>query len=230
MLVQKQIEIDRITMTLGGAISMHPYSILIAIAQYLGRIRIRAMNEHLLHPDDESLMRLIQQGDHGAFTEMVNRHSKRFYGIAYRSLFNKHDAEDIVQEAFLKLWGKSDLWNPHREAKFTTWFYRIVVNLCLDYKRRKLTLPLAEDMESADRMDGQEEMLNEKQRQEMLDRFIRELPERQQMALNLCFYEGLSNQEAADIMGVHIKALQSLIVRAKTTLKKRVNHNSSLGI
>jgi RNA polymerase sigma-70 factor (ECF subfamily) len=55
-----------------------------------------------------------------------------------------------------------------------------------------------------------------------LDRFIRELPERQHLALNLCFYEGLSNKEAAEIIGVEVKALQSLIMRAKTTLREKV--------
>lgn len=224
MIVQKHIEIDRITIMLTGAISMHPYSILVSIAKYLGSIRITDMNEHFSRLDDESLIRLIQQGDHGAFSEIVNRHSKRFYSIAYRILFNKHDAEDIVQEAFLKLWGKSELWNHNREAKFTTWFYRVVVNLCLDYNRGKKPMSLSEDIQLIDRINGQEVVLNKKQRQEILNRFIQELPERQQLALNLCFYEGLSNQEAADIMGVKLKALQSLIMRAKTTLKEKVKH------
>lgn len=224
MVVQKQIEIDRITAMLTGALFMHPNSILVSIAHYLDRISITDMNEHLSRLDDESIVKLIQQGDHGAFSEIVHRHSKRFYSIAYRILFNKHDAEDIVQEAFLRLWEKSELWNPHREAKFTTWFYRVVVNLCLDHNRKKTTVTLAEDIKSTNKTDSQEGVLNEKQRQEILNRCIQELPERQQLALNLCFYEGLSNQEAADIMGVKIKALQSLIMRAKTTLKEKVKN------
>jgi RNA polymerase sigma-70 factor (ECF subfamily) len=60
------------------------------------------------------------------------------------------------------------------------------------------------------------------QKQAVLDRFIHELPERQQLAVNLCFYEGLSNSEAAQIIGVKVKALQSLVMRAKTTLKHNV--------
>ncbi len=85
-------------------------------------------------------------------------------------------------------------------------------------------MPLSENMEIVDKQDGQDILLHEKQKQALLDRFIQELPERQQIALNLCFYEGLSNQEAAEIIGIKLKALQSLIMRAKTTLKQKLNH------
>ncbi len=157
--------------------------------------------------------------------ELVNRHSKRFYSITYRLLFSKNDAEDVVQQAFLKLWERRLFWNPSKEAKFTTWFYRVVVNLCLDHNRKKKPMPLCENMELVDEQDGQEILLDEKRKQALLDRFIQELPERQQLALTLCFYEGLSNKEAAEIIGIKLKALQSLIMRAKTTLKERVNNH-----
>lgn len=177
------------------------------------------------HLDDESLIRQVQNGKHEAFAELVNRHSKRFYGTAYRLLFSRTDAEDVVQQAFLKLWERRLSWNQNKGAKFTTWFYRIVVNLCLDHKRKKRPMPLSENMEIVDRQDGQDMLLQKKQKRVLLDLFIQELPERQQVALNLCFYEGLSNQEAAEIIGIKLKALQSLIMRAKTTLKEKVNHH-----
>jgi RNA polymerase sigma-70 factor (ECF subfamily) len=183
------------------------------------------MDIHFQHLDDESLIRKIQEGKHEAFREIVDRHSKRFYSTAYRLLFSKNDAEDIVQQAFLKLWERRLFWNPSKGAKFTTWFYRVVVNLCLDHNRKKKPMPLCENMEPVDRHDGQETLLDQKRRQALLDRFIQELPERQQLALTLCFYEGLSNQEAAEIIGIKLKALQSLIMRAKTTMKEKLNHH-----
>jgi len=61
-----------------------------------------------------------------------------------------------------------------------------------------------------------------KRRQELLDRYLLKLPERQQIALNLCFYEGVSNKEAAEIMDINLKALQSLVMRAKTNLKEKL--------
>ncbi len=184
------------------------------------------MDIRFQHLDDESLIRQIQEGKPEAFGEIVDRHSKRFYSTAYRLLFSKSDAEDVVQQAFLKLWEKRLFWNPHKGAKFTTWFYRVVINLCLDHNRKKKPMPLCENMEFVDKQDCQEILLDEKRKQALLDRFIQELPERQQLALTLCFYEELSNQEAAEIIGIKLKALQSLIMRAKTTLKERLNHHS----
>ena len=86
---------------------------------------------------DEQLMSLIQVHDKHAFSVLVARHSQKFYNLAYRSLFNKADAEDIVQEAFLKVWRKPELWRPHKQTKFTTWFYRVVLNTCLDMNKKK---------------------------------------------------------------------------------------------
>ncbi len=181
------------------------------------------MDINLAHFDDESLIHRIQEGNHKAFATLVNRHAKRFYSIAYRIVFNKQDAEDIVQEAFLKLWNKPELWNKSKQVKFTAWFYKVLTNLSLDHNKKKKPLPLSEDIQLVDKNPGQETLLNEKQEQVLLERFIKELPERQQLALDLCFYEGLSNKEAAKIMGVKVKALQSLLMRAKTTLKEKVN-------
>lgn len=171
---------------------------------------------------DGSLIREIQKGNHDAFTVLLNRHSKRFYSIVFRLVFERSHAEDIVQEAFLKLWDKPHLWKPAKQAKFTTWFYRIVINLCLDFIKKKKPLLLLEDMTIADNNPGQDALLDSRQKQVLLDALIKELPERQQLALNLCFYEGLSNKEAAEIIGVKLKALQSLVMRAKMTLKKRI--------
>ena len=84
---------------------------------------------------------------------------------------------------------------------------------------------LSENIEIVDKQDGQDISLQKKQKQSLLDLFIQELPEKQQIALNLCFYEGLSNQEAAEIIGIKLKALQSVIMRAKTTLKEKMNHH-----
>jgi RNA polymerase sigma-70 factor, ECF subfamily len=187
------------------------------------KIRIaRAMDNNFSQADDKMLTGMIREGRHDAFAEIVNRHSKRFYSIAYRLVFNKDDAEDVVQEAFIKLWEKRLNWNPDKEAKFTTWFYKIVINLCIDHNRKKKPEPLSEGIPVIDRHQGHDKLMQEKQKQVLLERFIRELPERQQLALNLCFYEGISNQEAAEMIGVNLKALQSLIMRAKMTLKEKV--------
>lgn len=187
------------------------------------------MDADFSHLDDELLIEQIVKGSHEAFAALVNRYSNRFYRIAYRLVSNKGDAEDIVQEAFLKVWNRPQLWNPGKHVKFTTWFYKVVINLCLDHNKKKKPLPMPEDVELVDKRLGQDVLLDIHQKQALLDSFIQELPERQQLALNLCFYEGLTNKEAAEIIGVEVKALQSLIMRAKTTLKDQVKRYLSGG-
>jgi RNA polymerase sigma-70 factor (ECF subfamily) len=172
--------------------------------------------------DDQELLALIQEGSHEAFAELVQRHTERFYRLAYRYVQNRETAEDLVQDAFVGLWANPASWRPERNSKFTTWFYRIVVNLCLDWQKKKRPLPLNEEMPLADERESVDEAMIRIQEQKLLEKEIAALPERQRTALNLCFDEGLTNQEAAESMGLNLKALQSLIMRAKTTLKKRV--------
>jgi RNA polymerase sigma-70 factor, ECF subfamily len=172
--------------------------------------------------DDQELLALIQEGSHQAFTELVQRHTERFYRLAYRYVQNRETAEDLVQDAFVKLWENPASWQPDRNSKFTTWFYRIVVNLCLDWQKKKRPMPLDEDMPPVDERESADEAMIRIQEQKLLEKEIAALPERQRTALNLCFDEGLSNQEAAETMGVNLKALQSLIMRAKTTLRERM--------
>jgi len=98
-----------------------------------------------------------------------------------------------------------------------------VVNLCLDWQKKKRPMELPdEDIPLADEREPVDAVMIRLQEQRLLEKEIAALPERQRMALNLCFDEGLSNQEAAEVMGVNLKALQSLIMRAKTTLKDRM--------
>src|SRR5215470_5750921 len=173
--------------------------------------------------DDHELLALIQDGSHHAFAELVKRHTERFYRLAYRYVQGKETAEDIVQDAFLKLWENPGTWQPERNSKFTTWFYRVVVNLCLDWQKKKRPAELLDDqVPLADDREAIDAAMIRSQEQKILEQEISALPERQRMALNLCFDQGLSNQEAAEVMGMNLKALQSLIMRAKTTLKERM--------
>ena len=164
----------------------------------------------------------VQDGSHQAFTILVRRHSSRFYAAAYRMCSDMMMAEDIVQEAFLKLWNKPQSWDADRKVKFTTWFYKVVTNLALDKlrQRKKTTDPTVLDF-IEDPQDLPDEEAQNKQQQETLEDAIQDIPERQKAALNLCFYEGLSNKEAAEILGVQVKALESLLMRAKAGLRER---------
>jgi RNA polymerase sigma-70 factor, ECF subfamily len=172
--------------------------------------------------NDQELLALIQDGSHSAFGVLVRRHTDRFYRLAYRYVQNKEAAEDVVQDAFLKLWEDPRKWQPDRNARFTTWFYRIVVNLCLDWQKKKRPEPLEDDVPLVDEKATLDAAAIQNEQQKLLEKEIAALPDRQRTALNLCFAEGLSNQEAAEVMGLNLKALQSLIMRAKATLKERI--------
>ena len=171
---------------------------------------------------DEELMGRIGSGDRDAFTVLVMRHTKRYYSLAYRMLSSREEAEDIVQESFLMLWTSPASWDRGRQAKFTTWFYRVVANACIDRKRKSTPLPMEDGFDPPDEGRGAEEALESKRNRENIDACIGELPESQQTALALCFYEGISNREAAGIMGVSVKALESLLMRAKASLRGKL--------
>ncbi len=179
---------------------------------------------------DEELMVRVQDADHSAFSILVTRHTKMFYAAAYRMYPYQDEAEDIVQEAFMKLWNRPEIWKADKGAKFTTWFYRVVTNQAIDFARKIKNTKGSEALDRiTDKTANQQEMMEQAQQEQMLEDAIQELPERQKLALNLCFYEGLSNKEAAEIMDVGVKALESLLMRAKAGLKDILVRQGSLG-
>ena len=178
------------------------------------------MNDPYREASDNELYRRFSSGDTAAYTVLVDRHTDRFYGLAWRMCGQDQEAEDIVQDAFLKLWQNPKLFNPDKGSKFTTWFYRVVVNLSYDAGRKKKPQAAPEVLDfMADDAEATDEAIARKQVKTEVEIAIQSLPERQRTALNLCFYEDLSNAEAAEIMGVGIKALESLLMRAKKGLK-----------
>jgi len=172
---------------------------------------------------DETLLDKINNGDKNAFTMLVQRHATRFFRVSYRIVLHKEDAEDIVQEAFIKLWTKPYMWDPSKRTKFTTWFYRIIINHSLNIKKTKANHSSIEIHKDylKDETASAEDILTNRMKVEFMEEHIKQLPHNQQIALSLCFFDELSNKEAADIMNISLKALQSLISRAKTSLKKK---------
>ena len=135
-----------------------------------------------------------------------------------------------MQDAFLKLWKKPESFDASKGVKFTTWFYRVVSNVGIDVMRKKKPQAGADVIDyMADGADLADEAMVQNEQQAMLEAAIQELPERQKMALNLCFYEGLSNREAAEIIGVGVKALESLLMRAKKSLKEKFGDDEREG-
>lgn len=173
---------------------------------------------------DEQLLLKIKDGDKSAFSELVLRHSKKYYRLAYRYLNSKQEAEDVVQAALLKLWERPDQWKHEKGVQFNTWFCRVVINLALDKNKKKLPKFL-DDIDNQLNLSLPCSDTNLSGDQEQLERAIKELPARQQTALNLCFYEEFSSKEAAEIMGSSISAVQALVMRAKYNLYEKLLDN-----
>lgn len=183
-------------------------------------------DQHTAKPDeDDALMRRIALGDERAYAMLVEKHLGRTVRTAMRILGNQADAEDAAQDAFIRVWKHAENWEPEARngAKFTTWFYRVVTNLCIDYTRKKRGIALDNIAEQEAEDESGLERLEREGTFRMLKTHMDALPERQRTALTLCFYEEMSNKEAADIMGISIKALESLLVRARRSLRETMD-------
>ena len=172
-------------------------------------------------PGDRELMQRIAEGNKFAFRTLLTRHLPRAHAIARRNLASEQDAEEAVQDAFNKVWVNAPSFDPER-AKFSTWFYRIVVNCCTDLLRRKP--PKQEALEEweeilPDTTQNQENAAMQQQEQKEIQRAVQSLPENQRMAVVLCYFEEMTNPQAAEAMNLHIKALEGLLVRARKTLR-----------
>jgi RNA polymerase sigma-70 factor (ECF subfamily) len=171
--------------------------------------------------DDDGLLSQIAEGDRRAFQQLMDRHIDRAHGLAKRVLGNKSDAEDVVQDAFLKVWQKAGQWQPGR-AQFSTWLYRVVVNRCLDLKRKPVNAALDNVAEQSDDRPDAYEDIETRQRNAKIQAAVADLPERQRTAIVLSYTSGLSNVQAAETMEISVKAFESLLVRAKRELRARL--------
>ena len=121
----------------------------------------------------------------------------------------------------MKVWQKAGQWQPGR-AQFSTWLYRVVVNRCLDLKRKPVNTALDNVAEqSDDRPDAYEDIVA-RQRQQKIAGAVADLPERQRTAIALSYTAGMSNVQAAETMEISVKAFESLLVRAKRELRGRL--------
>lgn len=170
---------------------------------------------------DEALVALVATGDRRAYGVLVNRHLDRTVTIAQRVLNNRAEAEDVAQEAFLRLWRHADRFDP-KAARFSTWFYRITTNLCLDRTRRPKSLALEAAGDPADPTADAEATLTSQRTRQAVVAAVAELPERLRAAVTLTYDAGLSNAEAARSMDISVKAFESLLVRARRSLRERL--------
>ena len=179
-------------------------------------------------PTDARLVERARKGDGAAFAEIVSRHGGTIYSVCYRLAGEPAAAEDLAQEAFLRLYRTLDKFRP--DAELRPWLYRLTANVCLDALRRReaATTPLdvlaeAGAEPSVERPDEQPEVALLR-REERLDvqRALLQLPADYRAALVLRYLEDLSYREIADALGVPVSTVETRIFRAKRMLAEIV--------
>lgn len=167
---------------------------------------------------DAALLVAYANGDRMAASELSARLLPRVLGQAFRMLQDRAEAEDVAQEAMIRLWKIAPEWQQDK-AKVTTWLYRVVSNLCTDKLRaRKNHTPLDLAPDPEDPAMSAPEVLQDAARKTALSDALAELPERQSQAVALRHLEGCSNPEIAEIMDISVEAVESLVSRGKRAL------------
>lgn len=172
---------------------------------------------------DEALLARFADGDATAARILTVRLTPRVMAHAWRLLGNRAEAEDITQEAMLRLWKQAHDWRSG-EAKVTTWLYRVVANLCIDRQRRDRGRAVTLDAipEPADERADVADSMQDRARAEALQAALNTLPARQRQAVVLRHIDGLSNPEIAEIMGNTVEAVESLTARGRRALQARL--------
>lgn len=166
---------------------------------------------------DDALLVLYANGDGEAARALTLRLTPRVLRLAARMLGDAAEAEDVAQEAMLRLWRIAADWRPG-DAQVATWLYRVAVNLCTDRLRRRRPVNLDAVPEPEDGRASVEQDMIEADRARALQAALDQLPERQRQAVVLRHLEGLSNPEIAEVMDIGVEAVESLTARGKRAL------------
>jgi RNA polymerase sigma-70 factor (ECF subfamily) len=188
----------------------------------------KGRTSQLANSGDEELVALAQKGDRRAFEELIERHKQKAYHIAFGFARDREEAKDLSQEAFLKAF--TYLKNFDGRSSFYTWFYRIVVNVCLDYKRRTKRTSAGEFDENIEnqmepshnpaRPLAPEQHVLARQLSRKVDAALQTLPAKQRTAFILKNHQGLSIREIAETMETAEGTVKVHLHRAVTTLRQ----------
>lgn len=185
------------------------------------------MEERKDIPSDTELMLKVKEGNLNAFEEIYRRHSKHVINFAYRMLNDRNSAEEVMQEVFVKVYIQSKKYRP--DAKFTTYLFRIATNHCLNYIRdnqpsskgnisefnEQRTPPFYSDKHP-------EEQVLKSETSKILLKALSELPKNQMSAMVLLTYNDMSYEEIAESIGGSVKAVKSLLHRARESLREKL--------
>jgi RNA polymerase sigma-70 factor (ECF subfamily) len=184
---------------------------------------------------DEELVARATAGDLEAFNQLVTRWERPIYALAYRTLGREEDARDVVQEAFLRAY--RGLRGFKGQAKFSSWLYRITLNLCRDWIRRERRAPVVQVPEGTDPMDladthaapaeSVEDLVARREMSAAVARAMAELPEEQRTAIMLKEYQGLTFQEIADLLECPLSTVKTRLYQGLSVLRRRLERRQA---
>jgi RNA polymerase sigma-70 factor (ECF subfamily) len=183
---------------------------------------------------DEELVARSIGGDADSFNELVLRWERPIYALAYRTIGREEDARDVCQETFLRAFRA--LPGFRGQAKFSSWLYRIALNLCRDWVRRERRAPVVQPPEGVDLMElaaeaepseSIEDLVARKDLSRAVERAMTLLPEEQRTAIVLKEYHGLTFQEIADLVGCPLSTVKTRLYQGLTVLRRELARQSA---
>lgn len=166
---------------------------------------------------DDELMARVGRGDVFAYTAIVHRHLTGVYQAAYRLLHDRHEAEDVAQESFARLWQHAPTWQG-KGAGVPAWLRRVCTNLSLDRLRKRGRWASDDVPEIADPAPSADRLIDQGRCQEIIESSLAALSGHHRAAIVLTYYEECPNKVAAELMGLDLKAFESLLHRARRKL------------
>jgi RNA polymerase sigma-70 factor (ECF subfamily) len=184
---------------------------------------------------DEELVARANAGDTDSFNQLVTRWERPIYALAYRTLGREEDARDVVQEAFLRAY--RGLRGFKGEAKFSSWLYRITLNLCRDWIRRERRAPVVQVPEGVDPVDladdrvspqeSVEDLVARREMSQAVSRAMADLPDEQRQAILLKEYHGLTFQEIADMLDCPLSTVKTRLYQGLSVLRRRLERRQA---
>jgi RNA polymerase sigma-70 factor, ECF subfamily len=184
---------------------------------------------------DEELVARAKAGDLDSFNQLVSRWERPIYALAYRTLGREEDARDVVQEAFLRAY--RGLKGFKGEAKFSSWLYRITLNLCRDWSRRERRAPIVQVPEGTDPVEladerlqtseSVEDLVARREMSEAVAKAMAELPEEQRTAIMLKEYHGLTFQEIAGMLDCPLSTVKTRLYQGLSVLRRRLERRQA---
>jgi RNA polymerase sigma-70 factor (ECF subfamily) len=178
---------------------------------------------------DEELVARSVRGDAESFNQLILRWERPIYALAYRTIGREEDARDVCQETFLRAFRALPAFRG--QAKFSSWLYRIALNLCRDWMRRERRVPVVQAPEGVDLMDlavetepseSIEDLVARKDLAALVEKVMARLPEEQRTAILLKEYHGLTFQEIADVVGCPLSTVKTRLYQGLTVLRREL--------